>query len=393
VDITKLPLGAQEGFILSRVEGRTQVKDIVASTGMNQETVIDSIQNLMNLGVLSMDVVNPTDEPDEGMPTELPPELRVEKGDLPTEQRLRILQMEYICVRRTHYDVLGLKRTVPSGDIKRAFHETSREFHPDAFFRKEMGSFKPRLERIFKAVKKAYDVLSDEAQRRAYDKVIPPEEVFKPKPKAPEPTPAWKLDPRRQAEAEERRLKRNPMVQRVERAKRHLTRARELLASKQLSQAANEASLAAAQDPWDQEVKAFNDKLQGELKEERFLKLVAKVELLCAGTPSMDTEEDDKLLATVVKDALDIQSSNGPMHVRMGKALFKGKKGKLAKGPADRALKLLPDDEKALMLMVELLEDAALFQTAVRTLERAQQLFPAPEKEERLKRLRKAVDK
>lgn len=395
VDFTKLPLGAQDGFILSRVEGRTAVKDIVASTGLGQEAVVEALQKLVDLGVLTSEVVSLQEEPDEGMPMELPPELRVEKVDLMPEQRLRILQMEYICARRSYYEVLGQKRTVAQGELKRAFHETSREFHPDAFFRKELGSFKPRLERVFKTIKKAYDVLGDEPQRQEYDKNLPPD---RPPPKKAEPTPAWRLDPRRQQEAEDRRLKRNPLVQRVERARRHLTRAKEFMAAKQYALAANEAGLAAAQDPWNEEVKTLHEKVQGEIREEKFARTVARIELLCANSgmgaaTGMDPEEELAQLVAAVKDAMEGASVHGVLYLRMGRALLKAGHPKLAKAPADRALRLLPEDERAIMLTVDLLEQAGLHQSAYRMLEKAAQLAPSPEKDERLKKLRKAMDR
>jgi len=403
VDIKTLPLGPQEGFILSRVEGRTIVRDLVASTGLGQEVVLDTVLHLIHLNVIHIDhtPVEDEDQKDVGMPEELPDELLHEQVELTPEQRLRIFQMEYTVNKRTHYDVLGLRRTATGQDIKRAYHEMSRDFHPDAFFRKDLGSFKPRLEKAFKAIKKAYDLLSNEAQRKEYDKNLPPEEAPKPKVVRHDPdkprvvVPDWRNEPARVAEAEARRLKANPMVARVERGRRHFLKATEYYKAKQLAQAANEISLAVAQDPWSEELKKLHEQIQGDLKEERFTRLAAKVELLCSGggTGGMDAASDLKEMEAAVKDAMDSQSSQAMPHFRMARALFKTGYKKLAKAPADRALKLMPEDEKTLMLMVDLLEDAQLIHNAVRTMEKAHQLHPAPDKEERLKRLRKTLEK
>ncbi|MBI5498540.1 MAG: J domain-containing protein [Deltaproteobacteria bacterium] len=399
VDITQLPLGAQEGFILSRVDGRTVVKDLVASTGLPQDVVLDALKFLLKLGVVHKDY-NPTEDAEadaaDGPPEVLPQELADEPCDLAADARLRILQVEYETTRGTHYGVLGLKRAASQAEIKQAYRETSREFHPDAFFRKNLGSFKARLEKIFKHVKKAYDVLSDETARREYDKALPPPPAPRPKtPKAPAvpPPPDWRLDPKRVKEAEERRLKRNPMVQRVERAQRHLAKARELLAAKQLAQAANEIGLASAQDPWNEDVRQLQDQINQQVRDDKFAKAVARIELATAAGAGFNPEQEEKELAEAVRSAMEMEGASAAIYVKLGRALIKGGHPKLAKGPADRALKLAPDDDKAIMLTVDLLEDARLFHNAVRLLEKAHQANPSPERAERIQRLRKAADR
>ena len=49
--------------------------------------------------------------------------------------------------------------------VKRAYFELSKEFHPDRYFRREIGSFAERLERIFKKIVEAYELLSDPTTR------------------------------------------------------------------------------------------------------------------------------------------------------------------------------------------------------------------------------------
>ena len=61
-----------------------------------------------------------------------------------------------------HYTTLGLTSAAKLADIKKAFRQKAALHHPD---RNEA----PEVAERFRAVQKAYEVLSDETQRQAYD--------------------------------------------------------------------------------------------------------------------------------------------------------------------------------------------------------------------------------
>ena len=60
------------------------------------------------------------------------------------------------------YAVLGLNSTASADDIKKAFRQKASEFHPD----RNSSELAPAR---FRAVRQAYDVLSDPEQRSDYD--------------------------------------------------------------------------------------------------------------------------------------------------------------------------------------------------------------------------------
>ena len=62
------------------------------------------------------------------------------------------------------YTVLGVPRDASQQDIKQAFRKLAREHHPD------VNPGDAASERKFKQVNEAYEVLSDEKNRQAYDK-------------------------------------------------------------------------------------------------------------------------------------------------------------------------------------------------------------------------------
>ena len=61
-----------------------------------------------------------------------------------------------------HYAALGLKSDATLTDIKRAFRQKASQFHPDRNTDEDAPA-------RFRAAQEAYDVLSDEAKRQAYD--------------------------------------------------------------------------------------------------------------------------------------------------------------------------------------------------------------------------------
>jgi DnaJ-class molecular chaperone len=61
-----------------------------------------------------------------------------------------------------HYAALGLKSDATLSDIKRAFRQKASQFHPDRNTAEDAPA-------RFREVQEAYDVLSDDDKRKAYD--------------------------------------------------------------------------------------------------------------------------------------------------------------------------------------------------------------------------------
>ncbi len=89
--------------------------------------------------------------------------------DLTPTQQARIDLLFEGLDSKNYYEILEVKRDTPLKGIKRAYYRLSKEFHPDKFFRRSLGPYKPKLETIFAAINEAYRVLSDDAARDDYD--------------------------------------------------------------------------------------------------------------------------------------------------------------------------------------------------------------------------------
>jgi molecular chaperone DnaJ len=64
--------------------------------------------------------------------------------------------------KRDYYEILGVSKDSKKEEIKKAYRKLVKKYHPDV--NKESGS-----EEKFREVQEAYEVLSDESKRKAYD--------------------------------------------------------------------------------------------------------------------------------------------------------------------------------------------------------------------------------
>ncbi|HSQ66079.1 MAG TPA: DnaJ domain-containing protein [Polyangiaceae bacterium] len=92
-----------------------------------------------------------------------------EDVDLERDHRQRVLDMFYKLGELDHYELLGVDRAADKKAIKRAYYERAGLYHPDRFFRKRLGSFKPKMEAVFSRVTEAHDTLVDKDKRAEYD--------------------------------------------------------------------------------------------------------------------------------------------------------------------------------------------------------------------------------
>src|SRR5260221_13734538 len=65
---------------------------------------------------------------------------------------------------KDYYAALGVKKSAPADDIRKAFRKLARKYHPD------VNPDKAAEER-FKAISEANDILSDPKKRKVYDQI------------------------------------------------------------------------------------------------------------------------------------------------------------------------------------------------------------------------------
>ena len=67
--------------------------------------------------------------------------------------------------KRDFYEVLGVSRSASQDEIRKAYKKLAKKFHPD------VKPADPDAEKKFSEITEAYDALSDDAKRKAYDQI------------------------------------------------------------------------------------------------------------------------------------------------------------------------------------------------------------------------------
>jgi curved DNA-binding protein CbpA len=262
LNLKETRLSSEEGFLLSRVDGSTSLEQLVKVSGLSYRRALETFVDLKKRGVITWDD-GEADEQDDEIEEVTDPWIDMtfdpfelgEEIDLGEEVKKKILYYHKTMHDQTHYEMLQVDRRAEPKEIKRAYFKVSREFHPDSFFRKNLGSYKQKIEAIFKRISQAYEVLGNEQKRAAYDKTLPyeptPEEIEEQRQVALQQERAKKL----RHERRQRLLKRSPVVMRKGQARKHYEDAKSWSEQKEYTKAANSIRLALTLDPNNQDFK------------------------------------------------------------------------------------------------------------------------------------------
>lgn len=184
-DPKRLRLSAAEGYLLSRIDGRTAWRLLREIGGIPPQDVDACLDRWLAEGVLELvggpskarpsrsDPSNASPAPPPRVPTDAASVPRAAVAAAPIDPRLldpsldidcdvqrRILEFE-LSLSRPYHELLGVPVGADPKVVKRAYFKLSKEFHPDRYFRRQIGPYSVRLERIFKKVLEAHEILSD----------------------------------------------------------------------------------------------------------------------------------------------------------------------------------------------------------------------------------------
>jgi hypothetical protein len=169
VNIKALPLEPEEAFVYSRVDGRSESKDIALTTGLPLERVERALLRLGELGALERSAAA-ANHVDVGVSSFVAlPDI-----DLGEAEQCMVFQLWQNLPNLDHYELLGLERTATRSQIKESYFQKVAAFHPDKHFGKRLGPFKEKLEVVFQRLTIAHDTLGRSRRREDYDASLPP---------------------------------------------------------------------------------------------------------------------------------------------------------------------------------------------------------------------------
>ncbi len=104
---------------------------------------------------------------------ELDTSVLAETVDLEPRRKEEILLLFHSLSQLTPFQLFGVPGDTTDRDVKRAYQRLSLRFHPDRYFGKNLGSFKPMMERIFRVISESLELLATEESRRRLEPVYP----------------------------------------------------------------------------------------------------------------------------------------------------------------------------------------------------------------------------
>lgn len=190
VDVRRLPIGPEEAYVHSRVDGLSSTDEIALASGLDLDRVKRCLRRLSELGAIVIE--------DGGQPSPMnevsgehtvkltvdgegraepmatgtepfgPTELEA-AADVAPERQQQILLLHSQLDVLNYYQLLGVDPTADRRRIKTAYYERAAIFHPDRYFGKNLGSLRAKLEKCFACLTTAQDVLSSAQARAEYD--------------------------------------------------------------------------------------------------------------------------------------------------------------------------------------------------------------------------------
>jgi curved DNA-binding protein CbpA len=289
-----------------------------------------------------------------------------EDVDLPLELKKEILYLHARLGRIDHWELLGVRWNAPAAAVRAAYLEKVKVFHPDRHGGRRLGTYLPRIEKIFRALTEARDVLEDEPRRAEYaKKTAPPDEFARMEARRLE-------DEVRTGERRARLARGNPLVARAARVQDLVQRGKQAMADGKFSQAANDFLTVLGLDPRHAEARALAEEAKKRSTAERARALYDR---------ALESEAMGNRAAAVAaaREAAETDPGNPRFATVASRlALDSGDAGE-ARALAEQAVRAGPREARAFEALGAALQAQGLVKEARRALERALELDPALE--------------
>jgi curved DNA-binding protein CbpA len=164
-------LEPREGFILSRLDSPTPLKELLVLSGLRDEDALRIIYSLALAGYVRRENWKSAFRDEvPSRPSEVEKIVDDAVQAVAGGQELSLADfLGRVEAATTHYEVLAVSDDAPATDIKTAYYDIARRYHPDRFRRDNNESLHTRLEALFARITQAYETLGDTGHRAAYD--------------------------------------------------------------------------------------------------------------------------------------------------------------------------------------------------------------------------------
>jgi curved DNA-binding protein CbpA len=292
--------------------------------------------------------------------------------DLDPARQKEIIDLEKAQEGKDYFTLLNLKPGAPIDEVKQAFVDFALRYHPDRYAGLNLGSFRARIERIFRRVLEAHTVLSNPEKREAYLRTNPKlRGTAAPASAAASVLPDEPLpgDEERRSERQER-LSRHPYLARTHRLTELMARSKAAIAKGDFEQAYAALNQVVSLDPKNREASAMLGEVRKKHDEQR-----AKQEM----QRGLDLEKQQDL-----PKALESFKKASSLDPHNAEAAFRAAKLSKALGLdwnevrvyAQRAVDMAPDSVAYRLLLAQVFMEGKAGNLAKRHLEAVLKLDP-----------------
>jgi curved DNA-binding protein CbpA len=168
-------LEPREGFILSRLDRPTALNELIAVSGLRDA---DAYRVVYGLAISDYIVRERWKSAFRDVAPEAVAHTKAEEraptaqGEQPTQPSAQsdlTTYLERVESASTHYEILSISNDVSPADLKSAYYDFARRYHPDRFRTKEDEPLHGRIEAAFARITQAYETLGDPGSRATYD--------------------------------------------------------------------------------------------------------------------------------------------------------------------------------------------------------------------------------
>ncbi len=181
----ELGLDEDEGKLLGSIDGSRTTAEVEAKSKLRPMVVRRLLLTMRIAGVLDFDgerrtgrhrvrLAPPPLKPPPAAPkgAEKPPPRPAAAQEPASPTRVTAEKLAATVARlrkQNHFEVLGVKKDTPLHELRRAYLDLAREYHPDKHYSSASAEVRELAAQIYHLVSNAYEVLSDPAERRRYE--------------------------------------------------------------------------------------------------------------------------------------------------------------------------------------------------------------------------------
>jgi len=163
-----IELSPYDKKMLSIIDGKKTIKEIIDSSWMNSFEAMKTIYVLWSIGILEEKIAEKEEVKEEAGETVSLEDLLQPFAEEEDELTKRVEEIYSNLDRLRLNELLEVGEDADVEAIKKNYYRLAREFHPDRYFNVSDAALKDKLTVVFDALTAAYTVLKDDFKRKEY---------------------------------------------------------------------------------------------------------------------------------------------------------------------------------------------------------------------------------